>query len=85
MDERTMFELLEIYDAREALIQVQEMLIGEKYDAGSPEIHRCMNLETIWKTPDLVRSYMTVPSTTIEKHAFSLAWMTKGSDVAILC
>ena len=37
MDERTMFELLEIYDAREALMQIQEMLIGESCDAGNGE------------------------------------------------
>ena len=37
MDERTMFELLEMYDAGEALIQVQEMLIGERYSAGYGE------------------------------------------------
>ena len=37
MDERTMFELLEMYDAREALMQIQEMLIGERYDAGYGE------------------------------------------------
>lgn len=37
MDERTMFELLEMFDARELLIEVQELLIGEKYDAGDGE------------------------------------------------
>ena len=37
MDERTMFELLEMFDAREALMKVQELLIGEKYDAGDGE------------------------------------------------
>ena len=37
MDERTMFELLEMYDAGEALMQVQEMLIGERYSAGYGE------------------------------------------------
>ena len=37
MDERTMFELLEMFDARELLIEVQELLIGEKYDAGGGE------------------------------------------------
>ena len=34
MDERTMFELLEMYDAKEALIQVLDMLIGDRYEAG---------------------------------------------------
>ena len=37
MDERTMFELLEIYDARDALMRIQEMLIGEEYEAGYGE------------------------------------------------
>ena len=37
MVERTMFELLEMYDAGEALMQVQEMLIGERYSIGYGE------------------------------------------------
>ena len=37
MDERTMFELLEMYDAKEALIQVLDMLIGDRYEAGYGE------------------------------------------------
>lgn len=37
MDERTMFELLEMYDAKEALIQVLDMLIGDRYEVGYGE------------------------------------------------
>ena len=37
MDERTMFELLEMYDAKEVLIQVLDMLIGDRYEAGYGE------------------------------------------------
>ncbi len=37
MDERTMFELLEIYDAQEELHRVLAMLIDDDYDAGYGE------------------------------------------------
>lgn len=37
MDERTMFELLEIYDAVNRLCNVQEMLVGVSYGVGPGE------------------------------------------------
>jgi hypothetical protein len=37
MDERTMFELLEIYDAAKGVEKIEEMLIGQQTGAGSGE------------------------------------------------